>query len=378
MPTALQERNQNRPLVEKQRASVLFGRPQSANYDKAKAASVDTGSCCSCFDALFGKLMGHPDTLKGGGMAHHYDEPKPLAPLPPCRKFADLTEERRKVVAVCDVICSPKETSSGWINQDSPMSAGLPGEAVLFGVFDGHGRLGHDASRVAAERLPGHMAADKINPLSQPKKALESAFRKTDDDIFMAMGANVEFSGTTGVVVMFDPGKRELHVGNVGDSRAVLGQYSPDAKSPRWDALALTEDLKPDMPEEIDRILLSGGHVAKLQEDGEDVGPARVWDNRALEKPGLATSRTLGDGCARLLGVIPDPVVTTRKLQKEDKFLLIATDGLWDSLGNEQAVRICAKFLHMPQVALKALVEAVRREEGGELVDDTTIVLVVF
>mmetsp|Transcript_11079 Transcript_11079/g.24339 ORF Transcript_11079/g.24339 Transcript_11079/m.24339 type:complete len:326 (-) Transcript_11079:148-1125(-) len=322
--------------------------------------------------------MGFPAAQGGASAGVTYGEPKALPPLPPCRKFEDLPEERRKAVRIFDANSSAKELTPGWINQDSPMSAGLPGTALIFGVFDGHGRLGHNASRIAAERLPSHMASTQEDPLTQPKKALQNGFRKTDNDIFSAMGADVEFSGTTGVVVMLDPGKQEIHVGNVGDSRAVLGQYTPDAKSPRWDALALTEDLKPDSPEEQDRIMLSGGHVAKLMEAGEEVGPARVWDNAAMEKPGLATSRTLGDGCARTLGVIADPVVTSRKLQAEDRFLLIATDGLWDSLGNEQAVRICAKFLHMPQVALKALVEAVRREEGGQLVDDTTIVLVVF
>ncbi|CAE8631042.1 unnamed protein product, partial [Polarella glacialis] len=103
-----------------------------------------------------------------------------------------------------------------------------------------------------------------------------------------------------------------------------------------------------------------------------------VWDGPGLEKPGLAVSRSLGDGAARDLGVIAEPVVTSHKLRPEDQFLLIATDGLWDSVSNEEAVRIVAKFIHMPKVALKALTETVRRIEGNELVDDTTMLLVVF
>lgn len=377
MPTELQERHQKRPLVEKERASVLFGRPASASYNLGvDNKSSESGG--SCFDACFAMLLGYPGAKGTGSSAHHYDEPKALAPLPPCRKFEDLPDERKQQVKTCEVASNAKEVSEGWINQDSTTACALPGSGFVFGVFDGHGRMGHDASQIAAERLPSHLASEPSDPLESPKKALETVFRKTDDDIFSAMGANVEFSGTTGVVVLMDPSKRILHVGNVGDSRAVLGQFSPDGRSPRWDAYPLTEDLKPDMEEERDRIELSGGTVAYLQDNGQNVGPARVWDSGACEKPGLATSRTLGDGCARLLGVIPDPVVTTRQLQNEDKFLLIATDGLWDSLGNTQAVRIAAKFLHMPQVALKALVEAVRREEGGQLVDDTTIVLIVF
>merc|ERR1719401_2525777 len=139
-----------------------------------------------------------------------------------------------------------------------------------------------------------------------------------------------------------DPDRRVLHVGNVGDSRAVLGQCA----SSGWNALALTTDNKADSPDERERIELSGGTVMAMEGcDGEDAGPARVWEGPAREKPGLAVSRSLGDGAGRALGVIAEPVVTTHQLQPMDRFLLIASDGLWDSLGNEQAVKIVAKYL---------------------------------
>jgi len=132
------------------------------------------------------------------------------------------------------------------------------------------------------------------------------------------------------------------------------------------------------MDEEKERIELSGGTVGAVLDNGKPVGPARVWEDGSRCKPGLAVSRTIGDGCARRLGVIPTPVVTKHQLASGDHFLVIATDGLWDSVDNSEAVRICSKFLRMPHIALKALNEAVRRQEGGELPDDTTVVLVLF
>jgi len=194
------------------------------------------------------------------------------------------------------------------------------------------------------------------------------------------MGHDVEYSGSTGVVVLYDEGKKILNVGNVGDSRAILGQCSEDARSPRWSALPLSTDLKPDLPEERERIELSGGVVAQFKDDdtAEEAGPYRVWDDIRQEKPGLAVSRSLGDGASRILGVIAEPVVTSHQLGPQDRFMVLASDGLWDSVSNDEVVRVVAKFLHMPSVALKALTEAVRREEGDCLVDDTTIVLVIF
>ncbi|CAK0838289.1 unnamed protein product [Prorocentrum cordatum] len=118
------------------------------------------------------------------------------------------------------------------------------------------------------------------------------------------------YSGTTCVSVLVDQVQRLLHVANVGDSRAVLGREIPDAKTPRFQAIALTQDQKPDDEEELDRIRMSGGHVQRaLDEEGNEVGPARVWDGPNCMKPGLGMSRTLGDGCARECGVIADPVV---------------------------------------------------------------------
>jgi len=350
----------------------------------------------SCFDGCFGALMGYPSNAAQDSM--QYSQPRPLDPLEPCTPWGKLSPERRSGIKHVEVASCPKESSQGWVNQDATTACGPPGcdasagdgdaaagttsdGSMIFCVFDGHGKYGHEVAAVAADRLPSHLAAFPGGPLSSPKKALEAAFRKTDDDIYSALGARVEYSGSTGVVVLVDMVNRALHIGNVGDSRAILAQNSPDSKSPRWSALALTSDLTPDLPDEKERIELSGGCVMALEgDDGEDVGPARVWDSAAREKPGLAVSRSLGDGASRCLGVTAEPVVTKHLLRPQDRFMLIATDGLWDTLGNDQAVRMAAKYLdrNLHQVALKALFEAVRRGEGGQLVDDTTAILVSF
>mmetsp|Transcript_79113 Transcript_79113/g.205579 ORF Transcript_79113/g.205579 Transcript_79113/m.205579 type:complete len:372 (+) Transcript_79113:104-1219(+) len=363
----------------RQRASVTFGRPSSRKFKSGSGAGI--GSIGACFDGCFSALMAFPTENPGASVA--YPEPKPLEPLTPCISWEALEPERKVGVKHVEVGSATKECSVGWVNQDA--KAACAGKncdgSLFFCVFDGHGKNGHEVSAVAAERLPAYLAAQPGGPLAGPTRAIEAAFRKTDEDIYQALGPKVEYSGSTGVAVVMDPISRVLHVGNVGDSRAVLGQYSPDGRSPRWNARALTTDLKPDLPDERERIELSGGTVMALEgDDGTDVGPARVWDSVAREKPGLAVSRSLGDGASRCLGVIAEPVVTMHQLQPMDRFLLIATDGLWDSLGNEQAVRITSRYLerNLPHVAIKALIEAVRREEGGQLVDDTTIILVVF
>ncbi|CAE7243641.1 unnamed protein product [Symbiodinium pilosum] len=355
------------------RASVLFGRP---SFRKPKPAEPEP----SCLDGCFARFLGYPSgNTKTAAVT--YSERKALTSLPAPREWAELPAEKRGGIQV--EVCSHAKELKGWINQDAALAV-LPagcsatadsGPLFLLGVFDGHGRLGHEASETAARRMPGHLSSQQTHPSQNPAKALEDAFRSTDDDIYAKMGADVEYSGSTGVVVLLDRGQNLLTVANVGDSRAVLGRLVGST----WQAMPLTTDLKPEMPEERERIELSGGVVCQYRDTaGEEAGPFRVWDGPCCEKPGLAVSRSLGDGAARALGVIAAPVVTKHKLQGQDKFLIIATDGLWDSVDNEEAVRIVAKFQSMPSIALKALTEAVRRAEGDELVDDTTILLVHF
>lgn len=54
----------------------------------------------------------------------------------------------------------------------------------------------------------------------------------------------------------------------------------------------------------------------------------------------LAMSRAIGDLCFRPYGVICDPEVSTVSRSVDDEYLLLATDGLWDVLTNEEAYRI--------------------------------------
>jgi len=335
----------------------------------------------SCFDGcfgLFGSLYQNP--------AAQYGPPRSLEPLPACIPWHQVNGHQEVRVQGVEIMSSAKEGVERWANQDATVVC-LPGGGcqdgvLILGVFDGHGTHGHEVSQLAAERLPAHLAAFPGGPLADPRRALEEAFMNTDQDIFCAIGKKVEYSGTTGVVVILDLEKRVLHAGNVGDSRAVLGRYAANAPAEgATKAVALTEDLKPALPEERRRLEQSGACVWPMRgPDGEDIGVERVWDSPLRIKPGLAVSRSLGDGAGRRLGVIADPVITQHTLQEDDRFVIIGTDGLWDSIDNEEVVAMVSKQVQrgFHKVAVQALTEAVRQEEEGELGDDTTMVLLVL
>lgn len=107
---------------------------------------------------------------------------------------------------------------------------------------------------------------------------------------------------------------------------------------------ALTQDQKPDLEGERQRVEGCGGAVRPIRDtaSGQWVGPARVWapeTSAGGRGPGLAMSRSVGDGLAAACGVISDPVVTYHYLRpRADHFLILGSDGLFEFLQPEDVV----------------------------------------
>ncbi len=121
-------------------------------------------------------------------------------------------------------------------------------------------------------------------------------------------------------------------------------------------------DHKPDIPEEAERILKSGGRIDAFRDyynNGEPIGPMRVWVQYD-EIPGLAMSRSMGDRVAQSVGVTAEPEIMEFTLSLDDKFLVIASDGVWEFLSNEEIAAIVLPFYEQnaPEAAANAVVKA--------------------
>eukprot|EP00928_Gymnodinium_smaydae_P013671 TRINITY_DN14972_c0_g1_i2.p1 TRINITY_DN14972_c0_g1~~TRINITY_DN14972_c0_g1_i2.p1 ORF type:complete len:166 (-),score=28.81 TRINITY_DN14972_c0_g1_i2:344-841(-) len=159
MPTV---RNMN---SDRERASVLFGRQGVNKKKNAEKSGEKKAKGGSCFDGCLG-FLAYP-VPPSDDSPSHYAAQKPLQPLPDCLPWASLPEDKRCGLRV-EVGTHAKEGNAGWINQDATSvccvgsgSASGELEYAFFGVFDGHGRSGHDASQTAAARVPGHLADGK-------------------------------------------------------------------------------------------------------------------------------------------------------------------------------------------------------------------------
>jgi len=243
---------------------------------------------------------------------------------------------------------------------------------ALFGVFDGHGAVGHEVAAFVSTELPKYILQQK-NLETAPKASCTKAFLDCNAALSKST-IDVTFSGTTGVACYITG--RRLFCCNAGDSRAVLATRAPNGKML---PIPLSKDHKPDVPEEKKRILESNGRVEACKGPrGEDIGPPRVWLLHQ-EVPGLAMTRSFGDQVAGTVGVIAKPEIIDHNIQDNDAFIIIASDGVWEFISSQEAIDIVAKFDN-PDAACRAIVsESIARwKREEEVIDDITAVIVFF
>ncbi|KAJ9562780.1 hypothetical protein OSB04_007940 [Centaurea solstitialis] len=265
-------------------------------------------------------------------------------------------------------------------------------DAVFCGVFDGHGPYGHMVARKIRDSLPVLLSkywrttsdSENGNPNGSThdqekdeegeedkwcqelevgekervpekylslKKSILKAFRLMDMELKMHPTIDCFCSGSTAVALIKKA--QDLIIGNLGDSRAVLATRDDDNALV---AVQLTVDLKPNLPREAARIQQFKGRVFALQDEPE---VARVWLPNS-DSPGLAMARAFGDFCLKDFGLISVPDVYYHRITDKDKFVVLATDGVWDVLSNKEVVDIVAAAPSR-STAARALVDCATR-----------------
>lgn len=159
--------------------------------------------------------------------------------------------------------------------------------------------------------------------------------------------------------------------GNIGDSRITRGYLA----SGKIIAEEISHDHKPESPEEKARIIARGGRVFAVEYDDGIDGPFRVWLGH-MDVPGLAMSRSLGDTVAHSAGVISDPEFTERKLDATDKYLVCASDGLWEFMTDQEVIDICSAQDDTRRTVDLLIMEAnARWMKEEQVIDDTTVIV---
>ncbi|XP_078490505.1 integrin-linked kinase-associated serine/threonine phosphatase 2C-like isoform X1 [Ciona intestinalis] len=200
---------------------------------------------------------------------------------------------------------------------------------AYYAVFDGHG--GKRASEHSARRLHVHLAhklpKGTVNNFDKEmKRQILESFKVMDEEFLKEASTHkpVWKDGTTAccVLVLNDT----LYITNLGDSKAILCRYQSETK--QHVSVPLSKDHNPSNYEERMRIQKAGGNVR----EGRVLGILEV-------------SRSIGDGQYKRCGVINVPDVKRCILNSNDRFILIACDGLWKVFDADQAIQFVLQVL---------------------------------
>ena len=205
---------------------------------------------------------------------------------------------------------------------------------------------------------------------------MKEVFINTNKELCRNPLVDTQFSGSTCVTIILT--KNKIISGNAGDSRAVMGRF----KDGKWISIDLSHDQKPNNPGERERILANGGRIeAYKDENGNDFGPKRVWIKNE-DIPGLAMSRSFGDEVAASVGTISEPEIETFDITSDDKFIIIASDGIWEFISSQECVNIIKDYYLKKDLkgCLKYLLNESSKRwiKEEEVIDDITAVLIFF
>jgi protein phosphatase PTC1 len=186
----------------------------------------------------------------------------------------------------------------------------------LFTLYDGHG--GSEAVLYVKEKMPEILTRIINSSNESIEQILINSFHKVDEELKM-MG--MEHVGCTATVAFITREKdnsgtlrRVLYTANVGDSRSVLiTQYG---------AKRMSYDHKATDLQEMKRVNSSGGIIFGGRVCGQ-----------------LILSRALGDISLKNYGVISTPFVNKTYLTEKDKYLILASDGIWDVITDDDAYK---------------------------------------
>lgn len=241
----------------------------------------------------------------------------------------------------------------------------VDGDVAFFGVYDGHG------GRQCAEYVRDHLHHAVLNHADvrlAPSRVMSDAFAQIEHN-FLELSDTAQSSAGCVCAAALLQGDL-LTVANVGDCEVVLGR----AGQP----VVLTVKHNPSC---------NDAEVARVTEAGGCIFNRRVGHPRLNPRMcSLAVSRAVGDAGFKLdaytlgkpSGIIADADIREVRLTAEDAFLIIACDGLWDTMTYAEAVQLCMQHLEggmdANTVADKLVGEALMRGTR----DNITVVFVLL
>jgi len=217
-------------------------------------------------------------------------------------------------------------------------------DMALFGVFDGH--VDKNAAEAAVALFP-----KEFQRIYAEEKDVGKALYQSFIEVDKLLGEFV-YEGTTATVAILHKtdSKRTLYVANVGDSTAFLCRNG--------NAVQVSEEHKVTDPVETKRLKALGLEFS-------------------TRLNGMAISRALGDHFMKQTpGLIGEPfLLDPIELESDDLFLIVASDGLWDTMTGQEAVDRVIEYEDAGKMARELVKTAL---DSKKCTDNITVIVVAL
>lgn len=218
-------------------------------------------------------------------------------------------------------------------------------EATVYAVADGHGEpeTGHLVSDYCVRHLPSLLRNAGVlgPPTANSAESISSAIGELDAAAIRFTSDKQLYAGSTLCALIRH--RDTLTCANVGDSRAVLVRC-PSQQRPV--TVPLSKDHLCTDPVELARIRKAGGVVAGKLLNGY-ISMSRALGNQELKEHRNVTRFPIPGNSATysadLFTSLPD--VTHRRIGRDDAFVVIASDGVWGKMSNDDVASIVCKTL---------------------------------
>ncbi|OMJ73461.1 hypothetical protein SteCoe_27855 [Stentor coeruleus] len=221
-------------------------------------------------------------------------------------------------------------------------------DSHLFSICDGHGPNGFEVASFIKSSFPLNLEnLYSLQDHSQtPETKILNSFKEAYQTTEMMLShtpLDLAMSGSTFLNIFIS--EQMLICANVGDSRAVMGRF----EGGKFKSIDLSSDHTPGDIHERTRIEDFGGIIDcsrgnnYIDDKGNMHGPLRIWIKKN-EYPGLAMTRSLGDSFGKTVGVISTPDVKVYNITCLDRFIVIASDGIWEYLTSKKVVKTIGKY----------------------------------
>lgn len=210
-----------------------------------------------------------------------------------------------------------------YMEDEADIAIGFYKNYNYYAIFDGHG------GKYVSAYLSNNFLNSLRRHLSQTNN-VKTSLLQTCREIGTALlkDPNAFHTGSTALVVVTDP--KHIWIANVGDCRVILKKF--DDEKVRYEGIQLSRDHKPNDPIEIDRIRAAQGSISQ-----DIYGTWRVGGM-------LAVARSFGDAYL-YPSVTWAPDISEIEITNNMRALILGSDGIWDTVSNNDAVSIAANVI---------------------------------